>query len=155
MKGHKTVAQKFIWSPVEPSSFGVPPRKPELRTPVFWLVRDDFELYFVNSSEETLERVIARSGGFQTLDEQVLTVSNKNGYEYKNVSPQVAVKVDEYDPFLDSDYMLQVSLRIESAQLGCVEIATLPEKGGVGGMVLLWNTGEYAKQLSVRNGCLD
>ena len=154
-KEHKIVENKFTWVPLDKraSRFGgglTPPRKAELRRPLFWLARDGGELFFVNSSKDTLDFVIAESGGFQTIDDDVMTVGSKEKYEYKNVMPNHAVKVEEYDGFYDLDYLLQVSMRIKSKSTGCIEIISPPEKGGLEETVLLWNTKENGKNVSIK-----
>lgn len=153
MKEHKMVDNKFIWE--EPSSrksiFGgtVHSRKTELRSPVLWLARDGGELYLVNSSTETLDVVSADSGGFQTVDDDVVSITSNDGYTYKNVKPSFAIKIEEYDEYYDLDYILQVVVTIQSKNLGTIEILTLPAKGGVGETVILWDNGEAGKNVSI------
>ena len=156
MKDHKVIKNEFTWIPLDKrvSRFGglVPPRKSESRHPILWLVRERDELYLVNSSEEILDLVIANSGGFQTVDEDVMTIASNDKYEYTNVKPNSAVKVEEYDGFYDLDYVLQVSISIKSKKLGCIDILSPAKKGGVQETVLLWNTGENGKYTTI-NKC--
>ena len=156
IKEHKILKNKFTWVPIEKrtSRFGgsIPPRKPENRRPLLWLACEGNEVYLVNSSEETLDLVVAKTGGFQTVDEDVMPVASKDKYEYLNVKPNNAVKVEEYDGFYDLDYVLQISVRIQSKKLGCIEIISPAEKGGPGETVLLWNTNENGKHVSI-NKC--
>ena len=155
MKEHKIVENEFTWVPPNKrlSRFGgsPPPRKAETRTPLFWLARKGEELFFVNSSKDTLNFVIADSGGFQTVDDDVMAVGNNDKYDYKNVKPNQAVKVEEYDGFYDLDYILQVSIRVQSKSIGCIELITPAKKGGVGETVLLWNTNENGINVSINN----
>ncbi|WP_413699270.1 hypothetical protein ACLKMH_17470 [Psychromonas sp. KJ10-10] len=90
------------------------PREAELRNPLLWLVRKGKELYLINSSGETLDLVIAETGGCQTVDDDCSTVTTSNKFEYSNIKPNDAVKVEEFDGFYDLDYLLQVSMRIQS-----------------------------------------
>lgn len=156
MKKNKIVENKFTWVPLDKrvSRFGglLPPRKAELRRPLFWLARDVNELFLVNSSKDILDFVIAESGGFQTVDDDVMAISSNERYEYKNVKPNHAVKVEEYDGFYDLDYVLWVSIRIKSKSTGCIEVVSPAKKGGVGETVLLWNTNENGKNISI-NKC--
>ena len=149
MKKHEIVENKFTWVPVDKrvSRFGgsLPPRKAESRTPLLWLARSGCDLFLVNESEEILDFVFAGTGGFQTVDEDVMTVASKDQYEYTNVKPNSAVKVDEYDGFYDLDYVLQVSLKIQSKSLGCVDVLSPAKKGGVGETALLWDSNEAGK----------
>jgi hypothetical protein len=149
MKENKVIDGGFEWIPPDKrtSRFGgtVPPRKPDTRLPVLWLARDGGELYLVNSSQDTLDFVIADSGGFQTVDDGVSMASAEKGYEYRDLKPNEAAKVEEYDGYYDLDYLLQVSLRVQSKSLGCLEIRSPPEKGGIGETVLLWDNGEVGK----------
>ena len=128
----------------------MPPRKQENRHPLLWLVRERNEIYLVNSSEDTLDFVIATSGGFQTVDDYVIVVNSKNEYEYKNIKPHDAVKVEEYDGFYDLDYYLNITLMVQSIGIGCLEIISPVKKGGVGETVLLWNTKENGKDVSIK-----
>jgi len=152
-KQHKVIENGIKWVPINKrkSKFGGPmtPRKKENRLPVLWLVREENELYLVNSSEETLDFVVAGAGGFQTVDDDCITVSSESKYEYKNVKPNDAVKVEEYDGFYDLDYLLQISMRVQSKNIGSIEILTPPEKGGIGEMVLLWDTMENGHNVSI------
>jgi hypothetical protein len=155
MKEHKTLSNRFEWVPPDKrrSRFGggpVPPRKPETRVPILWLTRDGNELYLVNLSKEALDSVVVDSGGYLTADDDVVTVGSEAQYHYKDVKPNDAVKVDEYDGYYDLDYVLQVYLTIKSPSLGCIEISSPPEKGGVGETVLLWDSGESGKYVSIR-----
>ena len=70
-------------------------------------------------------------------------------YEYKNVKPNDAVKVEEYDGFYDLDYLLQVSMSVQSKNIGSIEISTPPEKSGIGEMILLWDTMENGHNVSI------
>ena len=74
-----------------------------------------------------------------------MTVASNDQYEYKNVRPNSAVKVGEYDGFYDLDYVLQVSLKIQSKSLGCVDVLSPAKKGGVEETVLLWDSNEVGK----------
>jgi len=149
MKKTQVVESEFAWVPVDKrvSRFGgsLPPRKAESRTPLLWLARSGCDLFLVNESEEILDFVFAGTGGFQTVDEDVMTIASNDQYEYKNVRPNSAVKVDEYDGFHDLDYVLQVSLKIQSKSLGCVDILSPAKKGGVEETVLLWDSNEAGK----------
>ena len=154
MKEHKTIKNGFPWIPLDKriSLFGgaMPPRKPETRRPILWLARDENEVYLVNNSQEALDFVIADSGGFQTVDDDdVETVKNKEPYKYIDVNPSDAVKVEEYDGYYDLDYVLQIYLKVQSPILGCIEVASPAEKGGIGETVLLWDSGEAGKYVSI------
>lgn len=154
MKEHKIIRNGFTWIPSDKriSQFGgvVPPRKPEIRNPALWLARDGNALYLVNNSKETLEYVIARSGGFQTVDADVLTVASKEQYKYTNVNHGDAVKVEEYDGHYDLDYVLQVYLKVRTSGLGCIEIVSPAKKGGLRETVLLWDSHEADKDVSIK-----
>lgn len=152
MKEHKIKENAFTWVPLNKrkSRFGglMSPRKPENRLPLLWLAREGDELYFVNSSEETLNSVIADGGDFQTVDDDVLTLTSGEKYEYKHVKPNTAVKIDEYDGYYDLDYVIQIYIRVQSKSLECVDITCPPKKGGIEETVLLWDTGENGKMVT-------
>jgi len=154
MKTHKVVEIAFEWIPMDRrvSRFGgaTSPRKPETRRPLLWLRRDDHDLFLVNSSGEVLESVEASSGGFATVEDDVDTVASSQPYDYQNVQPGAAVKVDEYDDFYDLDYVIQVVVTVRSKGLGCLEIFAPSEKGGLVEAVLLWDTGESGKHVGIK-----
>jgi hypothetical protein len=66
-----------------------------------------------------------------------------------DVKPGEAVKVENYDPIYDSDYLLQLEVEIASITQG-VKIFRVIEKGGVGKAVLLWDTGEAGKYVYIQ-----
>ena len=151
MPEHIRVLNKFEWLPPEkrPSRFPgpKPPRKPETRKPLFFVARDGDDLYFVNNSNETLNSVSTSTGGCQTLDDGdgVMPVSSKKPlYLYKYVKPGEAVKVEHYDPYWDSDFLLQLEVILSSPSYGNKLFRVLG-KGGIASTVLLWDTGEKGK----------
>ena len=151
MPEHIRVLNKFEWLPPEkrPSRFPgpKPPRKPETRKPLFFVARDGDDLYFVNNSNETLNSVSTSTGGCQTLDDgdEVMPVSSKKPlYLYKYVKPGEAVKVEHYDPYWDSDFLLQLEVILSSPSYGNKLFRVLG-KGGIASTVLLWDTGEKGK----------
>ncbi|SDW89030.1 hypothetical protein [Thiocapsa roseopersicina] len=157
MKEHKVVEDYPRWTAPVPSQWVDPWRgtrdpspPPETRKPLLWITRDGHDLLLINETGETLTRVQARSDGFQTLDDEVMSITEAgHGYDYRDVAPGNAVKVDEYDDYYDLDFVLGLTLRVTSARLGCLEIFPPPAKGGVHGAVLLWDTGESGKRISV------
>ena len=94
----------------------------------FDVIPDGNDFYLVNLSKETLDSVIVSTGGF-TGGEDVAAIAGGGKYEYKNVKPNTAVKVEEYDYFHDPDFVLQVDLRIKSKSLGCIIVKNLSRKG--------------------------
>ena len=149
MKEKKIISNGFTWLPLEKRggkfSSPTPPRRAETRKPLLWLAPYGDELYFVNSSDETMDFVQAGGGGYVTGDDDdVISVSNENAYEYENVLAGDAVKVEEYDGFYDLDYILQVVIALKSKKLGHCKVFTPPKKGGVGETIILWDTGEWA-----------
>lgn len=148
MKEKKTISNGFTWLPLEKrkSKFGspIPPRRAETRKPLLWLALDGNELYFVNSSDETIDLLQAGAYGYQTVDkEDVISLSNDNAYEYQNVLAGDAVKIDEYDGHFDLDYILQVVIKFKSKKLGRCEVITPAHRGGVVETIILWDTGEW------------
>ena len=168
MKELKRVQGKFEWvSPQEQrtmsrlSPMPLPPHPPEYRRPIYWLATTEVsqgegapyatELYFVNWSGETLNSVIAGSGGFQTVDDDVLSFSNDQGYVYRNVAPNEVVKVEVFDNYYDLDQMFVIAIEIRSRTQGSLRMTTGPEKGGVSEQVLLWDNSEPGKRVTVSN----
>ena len=154
MKEPKRITGKFTWVPMDKRKdrFGLPlpPRKAEKRTPKYWLIRERGNLYFINNTNDIIDFVSSSTVGFETCDDVVLPVSGK-GYHYENVIPQEAVKIEEYDDFYDLDYVLWVEIVLKSEQEGTLQIQSPSEKGGIKKeAVLLWNTGETGKFVSVK-----
>jgi hypothetical protein len=133
---------KFVWVPYYKriGRFGFPlSNKVDDRVPLFWTAISDSELYFVNNSNETLDYVRVKTVGFQTCDDDIVTVnSDGDRYVYESVKPSEAVKIDEYDVYLDSDFVLQTRIKIKSPTYGVLEFSTKPEKGGFSEYVLKW-----------------
>ena len=99
----------------------------------------------VNESEEVLERVSASPIGWLRIgyEESVAPLDQPaRGVIYSDVPSGVAVKVDEYDDFLDLDFDLGVNLEIHSLELGRVEFQTPLTRGSVQETVLLWSNGD-------------
>ena len=94
-----------------------------------------FGIYLVNNSGETLSRVTSSCGGFTSSDDDILTVSGKER-SFIQVLAGEAVLVDTYDEFLDSDFVLQLDISVESPTLGR-RMFRLTEKGGFRETVLL------------------
>jgi hypothetical protein len=147
MLEQKRLQSSFKLIPLHLRNDGFPPRKPDMRMPIFWLTRSGDELFFVNDSDETLDLVTTESGGFQTCDDAVMGISSNEDYRYSNVKAHEAVKVEEYDDFYDADFILQVSIFVQSKTKGNFLMRSLPQKGGVSELVLLWDTGETGKNV--------
>ena len=137
MREHKRVLNEFKWT------------RPEKKKPVFYVIRDGEELYFVNDSTETLNSISTVTGGCQTLDDEVMSVSSPDPlYLYKNVKPGEAVKVEHYDRYWDSDYLLQLEVELSSPTHGD-KIFRVIGKGGIDSTVLFWATGEAGKYVNM------
>jgi hypothetical protein len=128
------------------------PPGPDAPAPLFWLIVDGEELFFVNSTDAMLKRVSATLGGFETCDDDVVTVNNGDGYTYKDVRPNEAVKIEKFLTIEDSDWMFQITIHIVSNVLGEMKITPPMEKGKVSGQVLLWDNNEPGKNVSIKTG---
>lgn len=139
---HKRIENKFVWVPhyKRIGRFGFPlSNKVDDRVPLFWTAISDGELYFVNNSNETLDHVQVETVGFQTCDDDIVTVNSAgHSYVYESVKSLEAVKIDEYDVYLDSDFVLQTRIKIKSPTYGVLDLSTKPEKGGFSECVLKW-----------------
>jgi hypothetical protein len=150
---HKTLENAFTWIPLDKrvSKFGgaMAPRRMETRSPLLWLANKDGELFLVNASTESLDNVEVKQGGFTSVDDATVNLTSNAKYHYTAVKPNVAVKIEHYDGFYDLDYILQVSIKVTSKQLGELYIISPAEKGGVKETVLLWDNGECGKNVTV------
>ena len=155
MKQPDRIKDRFAWLPMDRrvDRLGQPllPRKPEKRILEYWLIRDENDLYFVNNTDESIKSVSSSTHGFETEDDEIFT-TRKKGHVYDNVEPQEAVKLEEFDPIADSDFVLQVDIRVQLKKGACLKIMSPADKGGMtGDAVLQWDTGEAGKDVSISN----
>lgn len=143
----KKVSRKFKWVPmqdrVDKFGFPLPPRKPESKKPLLWIAVDKKNewvesIFLVNETETTLENVVASTGGFQTLDDEILTLKGTD-IEYINIKAGSAVKVDEYDKLHDSDYVLSLNIKVK-IDGKWIKLPSISKKGGFKEEVLLWGS---------------
>lgn len=144
----KRIDNPFDWLPPEKRQwrFGPPlaPEKPDNRKPAFYIdsIENGFErsVFFVNNTPEILDYVRSSSGGFETLDDDVMPI-NGSGYSYENVLPNEAVQVECYHRVYDSDSILSLNFEVSSRQWG-IQRFSAAAKGGPERGVLLWDNGE-------------
>jgi hypothetical protein len=150
---NKIIENEFIWIPLDKrkSKFGgdMSPRKPELRKPLLWLTRKNHSLYLVNGSDEIIDSIIISTGGFSTYDDEEVICVEDEGDEYKNIKPDTGIKVDRFDSYCDLDLILQIHLIVESQLIGCIDIKSIIGKEKIKETVLVWDTGENAKDVTV------
>lgn len=136
---------RFEWIPKHQrnSRFGGPvaERPVDNKMPVFWLDSDQDDIYFINNSDDTLDYVIYSRGAMQTLDDDVMSVSEIEEC-YEQVLPGEAVKIYEYDVIFDSDFVIIFEVRVISKQYDDKIYLSEPFKGRFKEMVLLWDNGE-------------
>ena len=125
------------------------------RRPVFWLARKGDELYFVNDSEDTLSMVAAFSESnirqLLGLDDESVDPDCYQDWKiiYHDVKPQEAVRIDSFG-IGDSDYLIRSVVRVHSEKYGQIVVWAPLGKSGIGETVLLWDTGEEGKYVSIR-----
>ena len=142
MRKHKRIQSHFVWVPIHERISAY--CRPDHRIPKYWLYRSGADLFFINNSSESLEFVTTETGGFQTCDDEVLTIES-SGYRYENVLPGEAVKIEEFDDYYDLDYVFQIELCLKSKSEGVCIFKSPPHKGSIGETVLLWDSGETGK----------
>lgn len=123
----------FTWVPMHNrrDKLGLPvqPRPEDHRIPIFWLQRSKDDLFFINDSDEVLLSVSATSSGFTTDDEAASPIQgNQPARLYQKVLPGEAVKVDQYHPVNDSDYMLNLVLDLVNTKRGVFQLVTHAER---------------------------
>jgi hypothetical protein len=123
----------------------------ELRKPLFWLSGGS-SCWFVNNSSETLTYVGALSGGFASVDDEApITVSSSQfRYYYEQVLPNEAVLVEELDIIFDSDFMMQITIEIDSPTFGKLKMRSEIGKGSIPETIFIWDSGEYAKYAQIK-----
>ena len=117
----------------------------ETRKPLFWGKISGDEYWFVNDSEEILHYVGIRN----SVDEETQTSTSSFRYYYENVKPREAVLVDVIHPMLDSDYLLQLKIELESKLFGKLLLHTGVEKGYIPETVFVWKTDEFEHSLNL------
>jgi hypothetical protein len=146
----KRIENPFLWippheRPLSEWHFGPPilPEKPETRKPAFYInsrIEDSEDaVYFVNNTSEILDFVKSSSDGFETEDDEVITIKGPE-YYYKDVKPNEAVQLESYDRF-DSDSVLSLVIEVSSKSLG-LQTFNMCNKGGPRKGILLWNNGD-------------
>lgn len=144
----KRLMNKFHWIPPEKrmGRFGpMPPRKPELRIPEYYLVTEGDETYFVNNTSEVVEEVIVDFGGFFTMDDAPVCLESTGAIHYPNVAPGEAVLVNVYDDLYDCDFVLVIDLLLHTSKYGRMRFQ-VDKKGGFDEHILLWNNGDLGKR---------
>lgn len=104
----------------------------------------DYNIYFVNHSDEVLTVVESKCGGCQTIDDNTVMPVGGAKYSYKNVLPDEAVKIETYNVIYDSDFLLQLTVSIKSPRLGTITWSSLT-KNKIPGGVILWEDGTMDK----------
>lgn len=128
----------------------LPPRKPELRTPIYWLSSRGNELYFVNASHLVIEKLSSTATGWFTVDDEAMTTVESVQYEYFNVLPNEAVLIESFDEMLDSDFNFQLSLHLDTTQYGHIQMLMPISIENKLDIVLLWNNGDTHKHLGLQ-----
>lgn len=158
---HRLEKHEFKWIPASerPSRFpGESIKKnstslPE-KNPNYWLAikeEGSFErlVYFVNDSKEVIDSVKVKSNGFFTSDDDFVNMESNNNTSYKNIRPGEAILVDRFNLIYDSDFFISVSISIDCKSLNHLELTTEAHKGFIPEQVLVWDTLEIAKGISV------
>ncbi len=142
----KVVSNRFKWIPMNERldnlGLPLPPRKPEIGRPLLWVAIDPQggcieDIYLVNETGKTLENVIVGTGGCQIFDDDVFTLTGSDN-EYINIADGDALKIDSYDGRADSDYILQIHIKIQINGKQ-IKLKSLVAKGGFKEEVLLWS----------------
>ncbi len=153
----KRISNKLTWQ--EPSYVKDPNRKARFSLMYYEdnnLIDNSSEvpsksyLYFVNESDEILKKVSTSSGGFFTIDSETPVSVGGDDVTYDNVLPNEAVLVEQYDNFYDLDYVLGLTLYIQSDALGKLRIRAVADKGGVKPQALLFEDGSPRKYVVVQ-----
>lgn len=120
-----------------------PPRKPELRRPLLWLVSSNNQAWLVNLCKHNLPVVTASRSGFGGGDESPCGYASSEDWVYHNVPPQHCVLVDEWDEVTASDFYLHCMLSVMVPEYGELSFrAGSSSKGHIDTQVLFWDSGE-------------
>lgn len=155
MKKAKVIHGGFDWIPLH-ELIKFPPRKPDHRKPIFRTVRQSAEegrgsdLFLVNHSGASVKTIKVFSTSFVTVDDSAYSSIDEQGVTYYDIPDGSAVKIDQYDDYYDLDYVIGFVLEIESETLGKYQINYIGDKGGVKDIVILWDTGEVNRSVSLQ-----
>ena len=149
---HKRIPDYPAWIPphLQTDRLGlpVPPRKAELRTPLYWLSRRRMEVYFVNASSFILDKLVSDTGGTITADEDVITLTSPQ-FEYNNILPNEGVLIEFFDERADSDWHFQLSMHLHTNQNEHIQMLLPISMDDRSDIVLLWSNGDRHKYLGI------
>lgn len=157
---YKRLTSPFPWVPphlrLDRLGLPVPPRKPELRKPLYRLESEGGERYFIHDSTEVLKSVSKRWGMTFPLwelesESGPMPVSlNQVAESYQDVQPGEAVKIGQNSVMADEFFTL-AELEVDSAIHGVLCFELPWQRGGcTGSCVLFWDTGEPSKDTRMR-----
>jgi len=112
----------------------------ERRVGAQWSPRDIwfFDVWFVNNSGEILTEVANSSGGYETVDDEVITMTTLHPKVYKDVKPKEAVLISRYDEMYDSDSVIEFAADVTALSFGKQRFSGECTKGVVPDATLLW-----------------
>ena len=96
----------------------------------------NYDVWFVNNTNEVLTKVTTNSGGCITADDDVVTLA-PNSLIYEDVKPKEAVQIDELDMYI-ADFIIEFSVDVAAPSFGRLSLRSGAEKGGNTGATLLW-----------------
>ena len=134
--------------PIAPATFEPEYRKPKYYFSFFNSNDSDTwyqELYFVNVSGKTVEKVKGGAGGF--VGE---AIAQWEGKGYENVKNNEAVKINEFHRMYDSDFIKQLGVTIvtkdgSKKQYRCV----IGKTSSPTFIILEWDNGELGKEIEL------
>jgi len=133
------VSNKYKWLPKSKrnSRFGGKSSSSDARYAKYWIVNDNDSIYFVNDSDDIINKLIYSSSGMATIDDEDVAAVGVKEKSYDNVLSGEAVKISEYDVIYDSDFVLQyeVTTIIKNST---TTYRSRPTKGGIVEDVLAW-----------------
>ncbi|OOY33818.1 hypothetical protein BOV88_13285 [Solemya velum gill symbiont] len=143
---HKRIANIDPWIPMD-KRIDFPPRKPELRKPLYWLMPDGDDLFFVNATNLVLDEVSATTGGYSTDYDPPEPFTTGEGYKYIEVMPNEAVKIDHINLALESDAVIQDEIIVKTHNQETLVFRVYIDKKGSREIVLLWDNLDVGKDV--------
>ncbi len=107
--------------------------------PLYGFLRWGQALYFFNHAPYCLDHVSIDRPAVQQVDDTVV-IAKYEPLVYENVKPDEGVLLDEYELFVDDDWMISVHVNVSSPVRG-METFGASGKGGPPSIVLLWDDG--------------
>lgn len=150
----KRIIGKYTWLPPEKRPPRIPgprpPRKPETRKPLYMVVFDQPDLFFVNLSGKTLTRVSTDNERAFLFDEDTFEFHEAGvaDYVYDSVQNQEAVKIEQFELY-DYDFHFYLNITVLSPDNEKKTFLVGAKEVVKNDIILLWDNGDIGKKANL------